>query len=55
MTRDRPQGFEWVRFKVVEGTNDRIDRLAEMAGLDRGEFLQRAIARALEGVRHECL
>lgn len=47
MTRERPQGFERVGFMVIEGTNERIDRSAERAGLDRATFLQRAIDSAL--------
>ena len=47
MNRERPQGFERLGFYVVEGTNYLVDRAAERAGLDRSEFLQRAIDRAL--------
>lgn len=41
------QGFEFVRFIVVENVNRRIDLAADRDGLDRGKWLQHALHTAL--------
>lgn len=61
MTHARSQDYarspyEWVRFMTIHGTSDRIDDAADRDGLDRGEWLRRALDRALklsEGVPND--
>lgn len=51
----RTQGFDWCRFMIPESVSSRITTAATRDGLDRGEWLHRAVAQALErseGVRN---